>query len=117
MATEQLQQSAERAREMFLAPTQELTSLNIDFLGKLADIHLNSIKNLTDLGLQNARAALEVRDAEGFQQYIQRQSETASTLTSQVQEESRKLVDLGQDYARKAGEVAQSRLGKTGKAA
>lgn len=117
MATEQLQQNAETAREIFLAPAQELTSLHLDFLGKAANIHLDAIRKLTDLGLKNARAVLEIRDPQGLQQFIQGQTEAASTFSNQVQEDTRKLMDLGQDYARRAGAVAQNRIPGAGNTA
>lgn len=117
MATEQLQQSTEKARELFVAPFQELTSLYIDYLGKATEIHLDALKKLTDQGIRNAHEALEIRNAEGLQEYIRHQSQAASTITSQVQEDGRKLMELGQDYAHKAGEIAQHRFTQASKAA
>jgi phasin family protein len=107
MATQELQQTADKARETFLAPTRELTSLNIELFEQVTDLQINTLKQMTDLGLSRARSALDIRDVDSLQQYLREQGEAASTLGRQIQDDTQKLIGLGQDYARKAGEVAQ----------
>lgn len=96
--------------EKFFGPMREMATLNLDYLEKVADMQLDAAKAYADLGLKQVRAATSVSDVQGLQDYVKAQSETVSTVSKRVQEDTQKAVTLSKDYADKAQKLAQSNV-------
>lgn len=92
---------------MFFAPARAYASLNVDFAEKLVHAQLEASKAYVDTGLAQARALLDVRDADGLRSYMESQQKVAKDLTERLKDDAEKVVALHQDYVSKSQKLTE----------
>jgi len=98
----------EQAESLFMAPTRSYAKLAMDYTQKLIDAQMEAARTYTDLGMQQARAALDIKDPSALQQYAEKQQEAAKDLGERVKADGEKVVALNQDFANEARKLVES---------
>ncbi|WP_024950723.1 phasin family protein [Cobetia crustatorum] len=102
----------EQARS-FYQPMRKFNALMLDQISKVAEYQMDAAKRYTETGIERARAATEVKDAEGLGEFSNRQLETVTELSQQMMDDSMKLAEMGNEM-RTQLEHAYSDAGKQG---
>jgi len=75
-------------------PVSKINKLVLDNVSQLIDIQSKSLSAYTELGLDQAKAAMEIRDTESFTAFINQQSEMAENVHAQFKGDIEKISEL-----------------------
>jgi phasin family protein len=95
---------------MLLGPARTYAALSIDYTEKLLGAQLDSAKAYADTSLAQARALLDVRDADGLRNYVEGQQQFAKDVTERLKGDAEKVVSLHQDFFQQSQKLAESSL-------
>ncbi|MCC5883992.1 MAG: phasin family protein [Halomonas sp.] len=102
---------------MMIGPARAYAALSIDYTSKLLGTQLESAKAYADTSLAQARALLDVRDADGLRSYIEGQQQVAKDVTERFKSDAEKAVSLHQDFFQQSQKLAESSLQQAQKTA
>ncbi|KAF0286304.1 phasin family protein [Spiribacter sp. SSL99] len=108
MNTDMFTKYTEQAEKLFMGPTRSYAKLAMDYTQKVMDAQIEAARTYTDLGMQQARAALDIKDPSALQQYAEKQQEAAKNLGERVKADGEKVVALNQDFANEARKLVES---------
>ncbi len=100
----------EQAEKLFMAPTRDYAKLAMDYAEKLIDAQMEAARTYSEIGMQQARAALEVKDTKALQQYAEKQQKVAKDLTERVKTDAEKVVAMNQDFVNEARKLVESNV-------
>jgi phasin family protein len=116
MITETLSALSEPTKGM-LEPVQRLNQEAVTTVEKLAAHQIDSLKAYSDLGVSQLKVAAEVRNMEGFQKLLSKQTDVLRAFGECLMSDFRAIFEMGADFAshaKKIGvEAAPARLVKT----
>lgn len=92
---------------MFFGPARAYANLNLDFTEKLVSAQLEASKSYAETSMTQARALLDVRDAEGLRTYMENQQKVAKDLTERMKGDAEKVVALQQDFVSKSQKLTE----------
>ncbi|MDN3521658.1 phasin family protein [Halomonas ramblicola] len=104
------QKATEQFEGVFVEPARAYGSLTLEFYEKLFGAQLDAARRYTDLSLAQARAWIDVRDADGFKKAVEGQQKAAQDLGEQVKADVEKVSGLGQDYLQKGQKLVEESL-------
>ncbi len=97
-------------------PARKAAALGVDHLEKLVALQLDAAQAYAELAVGEARAALDVRDANGLQAYVKRQQDVAKTVNERVKGDADKVMSLNRNFVDQIGQVAKPKPAKAAKA-
>ena len=100
--------TTEQLETFFFGPARAYAALTIDYSEKLANAQFDAFKAYSDTTLNQARAALDIKDAEGLRSYIEDQQKLAKDLGERVKGDTEKVVALHQDFAQQSQKLVES---------
>lgn len=98
----------EQAENLFMAPARSYARLAMDYTQKVMDAQIEATRTYTALGMQQARAALDIKDTTALQQYAEKQQTAARDLGERVKADGEKVVALNRDFADEARKLVES---------
>ncbi len=96
--------------EKLVAPVQELNVLTIKNIEKLAELQLKTIEENTNIGLESLKAAIGVKDLDGWKDYLTAQTEVANGIAEGMVANVSTVAELGQDYINEAKGIVEGAL-------
>ena len=90
-------------------PVQKMNDLVVAHLEKVVTIQMESVKNYTNLGIAQMKAATEVNDLWSFFGYVSKQRMYVAKLSEQFVSDAQKISELGGNFMEKAQSVAQEK--------
>ncbi|MCE9663109.1 phasin family protein [Halomonas sp. M5N1S17] len=106
-ATEQATQQFE---SLFVAPARAYGSLTLEYYEKLMAAQLDAFRTYSDLSLAQARAWIDVKDAEGLKQVVADQQKAVQDLGERLQGDTQKVVTLSQEFLQKGQKLAEENV-------
>ena len=91
--------------EKYLEPIREINTLALESAEKMLDIQLKSINDTARIGVAQLRNAAEIKDAEGFKDYLSGQTEVAKNLSERFVKDTQATLELGASYADQVQQV------------
>lgn len=88
-------------------PARELNRLALRNMEKLVDIQIASMKSFSKLGLDSMKAALDVNDVAGLQDYTSKQREIAQEVMKMITDDAKAVAELGNVYFADARKMFQ----------
>lgn len=107
----------EQLERLLIGPTRAFMGLGVEHVEKLVNVQLEATKAYTELGLQQVRAALEIREPKDLENYVQGQQEVVRTLGERVKGDAEMVVALNREFAEKAQRLAQENASSLAKSA
>ena len=107
----------EQAEKLFMGPTRDYAKLAMDYAEKLIDAQMEAARTYSEIGLKQARAALEIKDTQALQQYAEEQQKVAKDLTERVKGDAEKVVAMNQDFVNEARKLVESNVKKASETA
>ncbi|MGM0784117.1 MAG: phasin family protein [Pseudomonadota bacterium] len=95
---------------LFLGPARAYGALSLEYTEKLVSAQIEAVSAYTDLSLAQARAWLDVKDAEGLKQVVESQQKVAQDLGERVKGDAEKVVTLSQEYLQKGQKLAEDNV-------
>jgi len=108
------QQATEQFEGIFVEPARAYGSLTLEYTEKLFGAQLDAARRYSDLSLAQARAWLEVRDADGLKKVVEGQQKAAQDLGEHVKADVEALSTLNQDYLQKGQKLVEDSLKAAG---
>ena len=107
----------EQIQKLVVAPTQAFVSLSVDQAERLVNLQVETANDYVELGFKQLRAALDVKDPQGLQAYVEGSRKVAENLGERVKGDAEKVVSLQREFAEKAQQLAQENVTNFSKAA
>ncbi|ABI55901.1 phasin family protein [Alkalilimnicola ehrlichii MLHE-1] len=107
MSNETFQQYSEQAEKLFVGPARAYAGLGLDYFEKLVNIQFEAAKANTETALKQTRAALDIKDQNDLQSYVEGQRKLAEEIGQRAKGEAEKVVALNQELAQNAQKLVQ----------
>ncbi|MDN3517592.1 phasin family protein [Aquisalimonas lutea] len=117
MSNEAVTQMQKQFDSTIAGPARTYASLVLDHFEQLASLQFDAVKAYAETGVQQARAALDVKDASDVRAYVENQQKIAKDLGERFKGDAEKVVSLNQDFAQKAQKVTEDTAKSASKAA
>ena len=117
MSNETANRMQSQIEDTVTGPARTYASLVLDHFEQLTSLQLETAKAYAETGLQQARAALEVKDSADLKNYVESQQKIAKELSERVKGDAEKVMSLNQAFAQNATKVTQDSARKVSKAA
>ncbi|KZY59841.1 hypothetical protein A3740_23690 [Oleiphilus sp. HI0068] len=83
----------------FVEPAKEVNRLLLNNVGELVDIQAQAFANYAEMGIAQAKSALEIRNSDSLNAFVEQQSEFSETVQAQFKGDAEKLTDLANQTA------------------
>lgn len=117
MNNAQFEKFSAQAEKLFMGPTRAYGKLAVDYTEKLMAAQMEAVRTYSEIGIQQARAALDIKNPQGLQQYAEQQQSVARDLSERVKSEAEKSVAMNQDFANEIRELVESSVKAAAEAA
>jgi len=107
----------EQFEKLFVGPARAYAKLAVDYTEKLVTAQIEATRAYTEVGLGQARAALEIKDTQGLQAYAEGQQKVAKDLGERVKGDAGKVVELNQEFVDEARKLVESNVKTASEAA
>lgn len=94
-------------RDKLFAPVVKLNKLAVAKVEELANFELAALREYTELGLSQLKAAVEVTDAESFKSFAESQGAALKTLSEKAVKDAKVVADLGESFRNEALQIAR----------
>ncbi len=101
--------------EKYMAPAIELNKLAIKNTEKLVKMQVANLQSYSKLGMDSWKAALDVKDAESFQAYAEKQRQVMQDTAKKVAEDAKIVAELSNGYASEARKIFQDSVNEVSK--
>lgn len=108
MNNEMLTKYNEQAEQLVMGPSRSYAKLAVDYAEKMVNAQMEAAKTYTDIGMRQARAALEIKDAEALKAYADEQQAVAKDVSERVKSDAEKVVGMNQQFADEARKLVES---------
>lgn len=96
--------------EKYFEPVKEINALALENIEKLLDIQLNSINDTARLGVEQLKAAADVKDADGLKKYLTDQAEIVKSLGERFVKDTQAALEIGASYNDKVQQIVTGTL-------
>ena len=117
MANDNFDKMNDQAEKLFMGPTRDYAKLAMDYAEKMIDAQMEAAKTYTDIGMQQARAALEVKDTEALKTYAEEQQKVAREMTERAKKDAEKVAAMNQDFVNEARKLVETNVKSASEAA
>jgi phasin family protein len=117
MANDTFQQINEQFESTVFAPMRRYFAAITDHAEAVTSLQVEASKAYTEVAFSNVRAALDVRDAEGFKAYVSKQPDVAKQFGERVKNDAEKITAANQTFVENAQKVTQESVEQVQKAA
>jgi len=117
MTNDNFDKMNDQAEKVFMGPTRDYAKLAMDYAEKMIDAQMEAAKTYTDIGMQQARAALEVKDTEALKTYAEEQQKVAKEMTERAKNDAEKVAAMNQDFVNEARKLVETNVKSASEAA
>ncbi|WP_304526095.1 phasin family protein [Halomonas sp. I5-271120] len=117
MSSTNFDQVTQQFESMFFGPARAYAAMSLDYSEKLMAAQFDAAKAYSDLGLSQARTALNVKDAEGLRTYVEGQQKVAKDVGERVKADAEKVVAMNQEVVQQAQKLTEESVKSASKAA
>jgi phasin family protein len=107
MSNANFDQFTKQFESMFFGPARAYATMSLDYTEKLLAAQYDAAKAYTDLGLNQARAALDVKDPEGLCTYVEGQQKVAKEIGERAKADAEKVVAMNQEVVQQAQKLTE----------
>jgi phasin family protein len=98
MARDSIQQLGESWEKAVLVPAQSYLMALANHMEALTNIQIETIKTYTGIALKETRAAMNIHDVDGLNQYIASQSGFAKEFSDLIKQDTEQLTTANQAF-------------------
>ncbi|WP_148252934.1 phasin family protein [Aidingimonas lacisalsi] len=117
MSNATIDQATQQFESLFFGPARAYAALTIDYTEKLLSAQYEAAKAYSDIGLGQARAALDVKDAESLRSYVEEQQKVAKDVGERLKSDTEKVVAMNQDFVQQGQKLTEDNVKTASKSA
>lgn len=102
--------ATQQFESLFIAPARAYGSLALEYYEKLLSAQMEAFRSYSDLSLAQARAWIDVKDSDSLKQVLETQQKAAKELGERLQGDTKKVVDLSQEFLQKGQQLAEQNV-------
>jgi phasin family protein len=102
--------ATEQFESQFVAPARAYGALALEYYEKLTAAQLEAARAYTDMNLAQARAWIDVKDAEGLKQVVESQQKVAQEMSERLKGDTEKVVSLSQEFLQKGQKLVEENV-------
>lgn len=110
MSNVNFDQANQQFESLFVSPARTYAALTLDYAEKLMSAQYDAAKAYAEVGMSQARAALDIRDAEGLRSYVEGQQKVARDVSERLKNDTEKVVSLNQEFVQQSQKLAEDNL-------
>lgn len=95
---EDLFKNTQVSMDRFVGPVRQFQAVFVDNAEKMAHFQFEAARGYAEIGLQNVRNGLSVRDAGEFQNYVSAQQDVLKNVVERLQNDTQTVVGLQQEF-------------------
>ena len=107
MTNPTINQVNEQFEKFFGGPARAFADLTINHVEAMVNTQVEASRAYADLGMKQIRTALEIKQPQDVQGYIQGQQTVAKELGERLKGDAEKVVDLNRKFAEEAQKLSQ----------
>lgn len=107
MSNEPVNQMQTQIENTVARPARSYASFMLDHFEQLANLQFEAAKAYAETSMQQARAALEVKDSSDVRAYMENQQKVAKEMGERIKGDMEKVASLNQAFAQNAQKVTQ----------
>jgi len=88
-----------------LEPAHKLNQQTVTAIEKLAAYQIDSLKTFSELGVSQLKAVVEVRDVEGFQNLVSKQTDVLREVGDRLMSDFKAIFKMGTDFVSQSTKV------------
>ncbi len=96
-------------------PSRELNKLAVAKLEQLVRLQLASLREYSDLNLEQLKAATDINDAAGLKDYFAKQRDYLKTIGEKLVADAQAMAALGKEFTQEAQKLATKGVAEPGK--
>ena len=96
--------------EDYFAPAKKMAELSISSTEKLFALQMALTKGYFELGMEQVKAVLAVKDPESFQSFVTKQAEVAKTVGEKVMADVKAVAELNAEVGAEVQKLAEEGL-------
>ncbi|MCG5541889.1 MULTISPECIES: phasin family protein [unclassified Halorhodospira] len=116
MSNEPVNQMQTQIENTVARPARNYASVMLDHFEQLANLQFEATKAYAETSMQQARAALEVKDSSDVRAYMENQQKVAKEMGERIKGDMEKVASLNQAFAQNAQSVTRDSAEKASKA-
>lgn len=93
--------------QQFAEPAQRFGYLMLDHAEKVAHLNIEAARDFSRMAIEQMRAAMEVRDPETMQKYLNSQNNVMQTVSNKLSEDATALADINKNMGEEVQKLAQ----------
>ncbi len=93
--------------EKFVEPIKEINNLAVKNFETVIDMQLKSVEENAKIGIEQAKGATAINDAEGWKSYLNTQAEITRQFNERLLENARTVVELGNSYTNEVQRIVK----------
>lgn len=117
MSNETITQMQKQFDSTFAAPARDYFNAALDHFEQILGLQFDAAKAYVETGVQQARAALEIKDPTDLNAYVANQQRVYQELGERMKGSAEKVVYLNQAFAEKTQKAAEANVQTVSKAA
>lgn len=92
-----------------LGPTRELSKLTISKMEQLVSLQLASLRDYTEMNLEQLKAAADISGPDELQDFIRKQQDYLKTVGEKLAGDAQAMAALGKEFSEEARKIMTSR--------
>lgn len=96
--------------EKFMAPAQQFARLSLSNAEKMYALQLEIAQSYVDLGVEQMKALIEVKDPESLQAFVTKQVDVARNVSEKLLADAQAVADLGNSFNNESQKLARESL-------
>lgn len=97
-------------QQNMLATLQKLNKLAVSNVEKMTVLQMNTLRNYSDLTVQQMQAIAEVKSPQQLQDYLNQQTESVKAMAEKIVADAKAAAELGVEFNTEAQKIAQDTL-------
>lgn len=112
-----MNQYTEQLEKLFTAPARAYTKLAMAYVERMIEAQIDTVQSYSAIGIQQARAALDIKDSQSFQHYAESQQAVAQDLSNRFKADAEKVAAMNQDLVNETQKLMESNVNAASEAA
>lgn len=89
----------EKTQQLF-SPISKVNELILSNLKEIVEIQSQALSNYAEIGINQTKAAMEIRDTDSFTAFVNQQKEIAETAQAQFKGDLEKMTELANKFSK-----------------
>ncbi|WP_249978333.1 phasin family protein [Vreelandella olivaria] len=101
------EKTSQQFESVFVSPMRSYTLAALDYYEELVSAQMDAARAYSDMTIAQARAWLDVKDADSFKKALESQQKTATDLMERMKGDTEKVTSISQSFMQDSQKMAE----------